>query len=249
MNIISELEDYMEDNNINQRQLANLLDINEQYLSRLLNDNASPGAKIYKKYFELPGIMEKEYQEKKIRQLKERIKDLERDRDYFEQAINDLERNFKKFEEINNKKELNNMYECKNCGEKYSADYWNETYQSQVAGDDFVPIEEAPEGTKWHCPNCSVNHGPVEVEKVLNRKELISKLKEAIAIEREKEWVLNNDPQVDELFNCDYGYIKYLFYSDEIRYLPDGNEPHPLKFDKWKNIKTEELEKYYNEIY
>jgi transcriptional regulator with XRE-family HTH domain len=91
MNIIKELKKYMEDNELTQRQLATFLDTNETYLSRLLNNNANPGAKIYKSYFNLPGIMEKEYQEKRIRDLEERIKNLEADREYFENAIDDIE--------------------------------------------------------------------------------------------------------------------------------------------------------------
>ena len=55
-------------------------------------------------------------------------------------------------------------YKCKECGYKAEADYWNDTLRGQIMGDDeFIPIEDAPEGLTWRCPGCMSD---VEVEEV-----------------------------------------------------------------------------------
>ena len=55
-------------------------------------------------------------------------------------------------------------FKCKKCGAIFSSDYWNETLECQVMGnDEFMPIEEEHEGLIWKCPGCMKN---VSVEEV-----------------------------------------------------------------------------------
>ena len=60
-------------------------------------------------------------------------------------------------------------FRCKRCKSIFNADYWNETYRSQVTNnDDFVKIQHEHEGIKWYCPHCSwqANEEGVKVELV-----------------------------------------------------------------------------------
>ena len=56
-------------------------------------------------------------------------------------------------------------YKCKKCEAEFEADYWNETLEGQVmnSSDEYMPIEDAPEGLIWICPACMSD---VEVEEV-----------------------------------------------------------------------------------
>ena len=55
-------------------------------------------------------------------------------------------------------------YKCKKCDFTAESDYWNDTLRGQIMGDDeFMPIEDAPEGLIWICPACMSD---VEVEEV-----------------------------------------------------------------------------------
>ncbi|MFP4661962.1 MAG: helix-turn-helix domain-containing protein [Halanaerobiales bacterium] len=58
--MIKKLKQYMKDNNINQKQLASLMNISEAHMSRLLSGAKKPGEKTVEAYFNLPGIKEKE---------------------------------------------------------------------------------------------------------------------------------------------------------------------------------------------
>ena len=56
-------------------------------------------------------------------------------------------------------------FKCKKCGFKAKAGYWNETLEGQVmsSSDEYMPIEDAPEGIIWKCPGCMSD---AEVEEV-----------------------------------------------------------------------------------
>jgi len=62
-------------------------------------------------------------------------------------------------------------------------------------------------------------------------------------IKKTKEWVKENDPELIEIMRDDFETMEYWITNDEIRYLPDGNEPHPIKSDK-----VEDLEEGYIEM-
>lgn len=66
------LIEYMEENGLNQRQLADLLGVSESHLSRVMNDKWKAGAKVAEKYYQLPGVKEKEA----INQVRETINQL-----------------------------------------------------------------------------------------------------------------------------------------------------------------------------
>ena len=51
---------YMEENNLNQKQLASLLNITESHLSRVMSGKNPAGHKMMKQYQKLPGISERE---------------------------------------------------------------------------------------------------------------------------------------------------------------------------------------------
>lgn len=60
MTIIEKLKQYMQEYNLNQKQLASLLSITESHLSRIMSGKYQPGHKILKQYRKLPGVMERE---------------------------------------------------------------------------------------------------------------------------------------------------------------------------------------------
>jgi transcriptional regulator with XRE-family HTH domain len=51
---------YMNENNLTQKQLASLLHTSESHLSKILNDKKKAGAETYEKYMQLPGIYEEQ---------------------------------------------------------------------------------------------------------------------------------------------------------------------------------------------
>jgi transcriptional regulator with XRE-family HTH domain len=50
----------MKENDINQKQLASLLHITQSHLSKVLNGRKKAGAQLVEKYYNLPGVQEKE---------------------------------------------------------------------------------------------------------------------------------------------------------------------------------------------
>lgn len=70
--MIEKLKQYMEENNLNQKQLASLLSITEGHLSKVLAGKKKPGAKTVEQYMKLPGVREREA----IREVRELIDDL-----------------------------------------------------------------------------------------------------------------------------------------------------------------------------
>lgn len=60
-------------------------------------------------------------------------------------------------------------------------------------------------------------------------------------IRKSKKWVEENDPELLEIFNFDEGFefMEYYITDDEVRYLPNGNEPYPMKSDKIKDLEKE----------
>ena len=54
------LKQYLEENNLNQRQLAWLLDTDETYLSKIMTSKRQAGRQIIEKYNQLPGVREQE---------------------------------------------------------------------------------------------------------------------------------------------------------------------------------------------
>ena len=68
----NKLKEYMKNYNINQKELASLLDVSQSHLSKVLKGKKSPGAKVADAYFRLPGILES----KKINDLRELVNTL-----------------------------------------------------------------------------------------------------------------------------------------------------------------------------
>lgn len=51
-----------------------------------------------------------------------------------------------------------------------------------------------------------------------------------------KKWVRENDELTGELFNWDFETMEYKVVAGELRYLPNGNEPHPIRSDKVEEV-------------
>ena len=58
--MIKKLRKYMEDNDINQKQLSSLMGIGQAHMSKLLTGKKKAGAKTYERYHRLPGIREEQ---------------------------------------------------------------------------------------------------------------------------------------------------------------------------------------------
>lgn len=70
--MIDKLKAYMKENNLSQNNLARMMDISLEHMSRVMNERAKPGSKMIEAYYDLPGIREKEC----INKAREEIDDL-----------------------------------------------------------------------------------------------------------------------------------------------------------------------------
>lgn len=75
---------------------------------------------------------------------------------------------------------------------------------------------------------------------MFDKKELIEKW-EGFKITMSKDWVEKHDPELLEIFDCNFEEMIYYFASDGLRYLPDGEEPYPIKFDAYSELKIKNL--------
>ena len=73
------LKNYMNENDLTQRELAGLMNLDETYLSKILNDRHEPGHTIIKKYYNLPGVKEKEDLEERLAKLEKQFEKLRGD--------------------------------------------------------------------------------------------------------------------------------------------------------------------------
>jgi len=81
-----------------------------------------------------------------------------------------------------------------------------------------------------------------EEEKEMNRAEIIGKLQKMGA----KEVKRSDVPQEYlEIIDCKE-YMRFVFFADEVRYLPDGHEPHPIRSDKWEELTEKDVRELYN---
>lgn len=62
-------------------------------------------------------------------------------------------------------------------------------------------------------------------------------------ITKSRKWVEENDPELIEIFEQDFETMEYYIANDEIRYLPNGNEPHPIRSDKIEDLEDGYIEK------
>ena len=58
--VTKKIKEYMEERELQQQQMAKLLEISIAYMSKLMNGRQSPGKKVINNYYKLPGIKEKE---------------------------------------------------------------------------------------------------------------------------------------------------------------------------------------------
>ena len=65
------LKRYMQENGLTQRQLADLMNTDESYISKILSGKHKPGAVTVEKYYRLPGVQEKETVEELRRETNE----------------------------------------------------------------------------------------------------------------------------------------------------------------------------------
>lgn len=78
----------------------------------------------------------------------------------------------------------------------------------------------------------------------MTREEMIVELQDHGGIEIDKEFVEMINKELLEIMDCKE-YMRFVFFDDEVRYLPDGYESHPIRFDKWEDLNFEDIEKYY----
>ena len=70
------LKNYMNENDLTQRELAGLMNLDETYLSKIINDKHKPGAKIVEKYYNLPGIKDNQSIQQRVEKLEKEVKKL-----------------------------------------------------------------------------------------------------------------------------------------------------------------------------
>lgn len=75
---------------------------------------------------------------------------------------------------------------------------------------------------------------------MFNKEELLKKY-DGAKITKSKKWVEKHDPELIEIFECDFDKMTYYFASDGLRYLPNGEEPFPIKVDSYSDFTLKNL--------
>lgn len=70
--ITKRIKEYMNERELQQQQMAKLLDISISHMSKIMNNHQKPGPKIANNYYNLPGVKEQEA----IQRVKQIIDDL-----------------------------------------------------------------------------------------------------------------------------------------------------------------------------
>jgi hypothetical protein len=82
-------------------------------------------------------------------------------------------------------------------------------------------------------------------EKEMKREKIIKELKEMHAKKVDRKVIEEQDPELLEIIDCKE-YMRFVFFDNEVRYLPDGNEPHPLKLDEWEKLTDKDIANLYD---
>lgn len=70
--VLKKIKEYMKERDLQQQQMAKLLDVSISHMSKIMNGHQEPGPKIANNYYKLPGVKEKEA----IQRAKQVIDDL-----------------------------------------------------------------------------------------------------------------------------------------------------------------------------